>query len=194
APGITTTVNSGGNLQNALNNAKCGDTIRLQAGATFTGMFTFPNKSCDDSHWIIVRTSSDNSLLPAEGSRLTPCYAGVSSLPGRPALNCSSTKNVLAKLILNKGGNSGPVLFAAGASHYRLIGLELTRAAGIGLVYALASHSTTATSKKIIYDRIWFHGTALDERATRIRGRKKRESIFCQESPGTEKRAARFDR
>ena len=106
APGITTTVNSGGNLQNALNNAKCGDTIRLQAGATFTGMFTFPNKSCDDSHWIIVRTSSDNSLLPAEGSRLTPCYAGVSSLPGRPALNCSSTKNVLAKLILNKGGNS----------------------------------------------------------------------------------------
>ena len=163
APGITTTVNSGGNLQNALNNAKCGDTIRLQAGATFTGMFTFPNKSCDDSHWIIVRTSSDDSLLPAEGSRLTPCYAGVSSLPGRPALNCSSTKNVLAKLILNKGGNSGPVLFAAGASHYRLIGLELTRAAGIGLVYALASHSTNATSKKIIYDRIWFHGTAQDE-------------------------------
>src|SRR5436309_1276228 len=75
APGITITVNSGGNLQAALNNARCGDTIHLQAGATFTGAFIFPNKSCDDSHWIIVRTSSDNSLLPPQGSRLTPCYA-----------------------------------------------------------------------------------------------------------------------
>jgi hypothetical protein len=163
APGITTTVNSGGNLQAALNNAKCGDTIHLQAGATFTGVFTFPNKSCDDSHWIIVRTSSDDSLLPAQGSRLTPCYAGVSGLPGRPSFNCSLTRNVLAKLINNRGLSSGPVVFAPGASHYRLIGLELTRSAAIGIVYALASPSSDAISSNIIYDRIWFHGTAQDE-------------------------------
>ncbi|MFY9744554.1 MAG: Ig domain-containing protein [Candidatus Sulfotelmatobacter sp.] len=37
APGSTTTVNSGGDLQSALNNASCGDTIQLQAGATFSG-------------------------------------------------------------------------------------------------------------------------------------------------------------
>ena len=163
APGITITVNSGGNLQAALNNARCGDTIHLQAGATFTGVFTFPNKNCDDSHWIIVRTSSDDSLLPAEGSRLTPCYAGVSSLPGRPAFNCSWTKNVLAKLVTNRGRSSGPVVFAPDASHYRLIGLELTRVAGIGLVYALASPIPGTVTSKIIYDRIWFHGTAHDE-------------------------------
>lgn len=163
APGITITVNSGGNLQAALNNARCGDTIHLQAGATFTGTFIFPNKNCDDSHWIIVRTSSDDSLLPAQGSRLTPCYAGVSSLPGRPAFNCSWTKNVLAKLVMNRGLASGPVVFAPGASHYRLIGLELTRVVGIGLVYALASPASGAVSSKIIYDRIWFHGTAHDE-------------------------------
>src|SRR5579862_4144788 len=70
-PGITTRVNSGDNLQAALNNARCGDTIELEAGATFTGVFTFPNKACDDEHWIIVRSSSDYSLLPPEGSRLT---------------------------------------------------------------------------------------------------------------------------
>jgi hypothetical protein len=163
APGITITVNSGENLQAALNNARCGDTIRLQAGATFTGVFTFPNKSCDDAHWIIVRTSSDDSLLPAEGSRLNPCYAGVSSLPGRPAFNCTSTKNVLAKLITNRAGRSGPVVFAPGAGHYRLIGLELTRAAGIGKVYALASPTSGAVSNQIIYDRIWFHGTPHDD-------------------------------
>ena len=86
APGTTITVNSGGDLQSALNSANCGDTITLQAGATFTGVFTFPAKTCDDNHWVIVRTSAPDSALPAEGSRLTPCYAGVSSLPGRPAL------------------------------------------------------------------------------------------------------------
>lgn len=163
APGITTTVNSGGNLQAALNNARCGDTIHLQAGATFTGVFTFPNKGCDNSHWIIVRTSSDDSLLPAQGSRLTPCYAGVSGLPGRPSFNCSFTRNVLAKLVMNRTGSSGPVVFAPGASHYRLIGLELTRSASIGVIYALASPTPGAISSNIIYDRIWFHGTAQDE-------------------------------
>jgi hypothetical protein len=163
APGITTTVKSGDNLQAALNNARCGDTIHLQAGATFTGVFTFRNKSCDNSHWIIVRTSSDDSLLPAQGSRLTPCYAGVSGLPARPSFNCSFTRNVLAKLVMNRGGSSGPVVFAPGASHYRLIGLELTRSAAIGVVYALASPTSGAISSNIIYDRIWFHGTAQDE-------------------------------
>ena len=163
APGITITVQNGGNLQAALNSARCGDTIHLQAGAVFSGVFTFPNKNCDDHHWIVVRTSSDDSLLPSEGSRLTPCYAGVSSLPGRPAFNCSWTKNVLAKLVMNRGGSSGPVVFAPGASHYRLIGLEVTRVAGIGVVYALASPSSKSVTSKIIYDRIWFHGTAHDE-------------------------------
>jgi hypothetical protein len=162
APGATITVSSGGNLQSALNNANCGDTILLQAGATFTGLFKLPAKSCDDSHWIIVRTSADDSLLPAEGTRITPCYAGVASLPGRPAFNCSSTKNVLAKLVMNQVG-SGPLVFAADANHYRLIGLELTRLAGIGVVYALGSPTPGTANNNIIYDRIWFHGTAQDE-------------------------------
>jgi len=64
---------------------------------------------------------------------------------------------------MNRGGSSGPVVFAAGASHYRLIGLELTRSAAIGVIYALASPTSGAVSSNIIYDRIWFHGTAQDE-------------------------------
>ncbi len=162
APGTTTTVNAGGNLQTALNNANCGDTIQLQAGATFTGIFTFPAKTCDDNHWIIVRTSSDDSLLPAEGSRLTPCYAGVSSLPGRPAFQCASTNNVLAKLVMATPGN-GPVVFAVGANHYRLTGLEITRLAGTGLVYALASIQSSGVANNLVFDRLWLHGTAQDE-------------------------------
>lgn len=162
APGITITVNSGENLQAALNNARCGDTIHLQAGATFTGVFTFPARGCDDNHWIIVRTSAADSALPAEGSRLTPCYAGVSSLPGRPAFHCVSTTNVLAKLVMPTTG-SGPVAFASGANHYRLMGLEITRAARSGLVYALASAISGGAVNNLILDRVWMHGTAQDD-------------------------------
>ena len=147
APGSTITVNAGGDLQSALNSASCGNTIQLQAGATFSGAFTFPAKSCDDNHWIIVRTSADDSTLPAEGSRLTPCYAGVASLPGRPAFQCASTNNVLAKLVVTASGN-GPIVFAAGANHYRLTGLEITRLAGTGIVYALASIATGGTAEQ----------------------------------------------
>src|SRR5947207_1771629 len=52
AAGSIVSVRAGGDLQTALNNAFCGDTIELQAGATFTGNFRFPAKNCDSSHWI----------------------------------------------------------------------------------------------------------------------------------------------
>jgi hypothetical protein len=162
ASGSTTTVNAGGNLQSALNSANCGDTIQLQAGATFLGAFTFPAKSCDDNHWIIVRTSAADSSLPAEGNRLTPCYAGVSSLPARPAFQCTSTKNVLPKLVMAAVG-SGPIVFATGANHYRLIGIEVTRSAGTGVVSALASIVTGGIANNIVFDRVWMHGTSQDE-------------------------------
>lgn len=162
APGSTITVNAGSSLQSALNSANCGDTISLQAGATFTGIFTFPAKSCDDNHWVIVRTSAPDSSLPAEGRRLTPCYAGVSSLPGRPALNCASTATVTAKILMSLAG-VGPVIFASGANHYRLIGLEITRAAGTGEIGSMASVATNGTANNLILDRVWMHGTAQDE-------------------------------
>jgi len=163
APGKKTTVNAGGDLQAALNSANCGDTLMLQAGATFSGIYTFPNKGCDDAHWIIVRTASPDSSLPPEGTRITPCYAGVASLPGRPALNCKSTANVMAKIEVTSTGLSGPVIFANGASHYRLLGLEITRTAGGGIVYALASLANGGTADYIVFDRLWMHGTAQDE-------------------------------
>ena len=162
APGSTTTVNAGGDLQGALNNASCGDTIKLQAGATFTGgQFTLPAKACDDQHWIIIRTSAADASLPPEGTRMTPCYAGVASLPGRPALTCSSTQNVLAKLVYS-GVGDGPLILAPGANYYRLLGLEITRAPGTGSVGALLSSKGSAADH-LVADRIWLHGTRADD-------------------------------
>jgi Putative Ig domain len=161
APGKTTLVNAGGDFQAALNGADCGDTIQLQAGATFTGIFTLPAKSCDDGHWIILRTSAQDSALPPEATRITPCYAGISSLPGRPALHCAATANVMAKVQMGTVSASGPLLFAPGANHYRLVGLEITRVPGAQIAYNLASFS--AGSHHIIFDRTWFHGTPQDE-------------------------------
>ena len=82
AQGKTWAVQSGQNLEAVLANAACGDVIQLQAGATF-GNSVIPAKSCDDSHWIIIRSSAPDASLPPEGKRLTPCYAGISSAMSR---------------------------------------------------------------------------------------------------------------
>jgi len=162
APGTTTLVSPGGNLQTALNNANCGDTIQLAAGATFAGLFTLPAKPCDDQHWIIVRTSAPDSSLPPEGTRMTPCYSGVASLPGRPAFNCSSPQNLLAKVVYSQASGSGPFQLAAGANHYRLLGLEISRAPGTGMIGNLISASS-GTADHIVLDRVWMHGSPQDD-------------------------------
>jgi hypothetical protein len=163
APGSVLPVPAGENLQAALDKASCGDTIELQAGATYTGIFTLPAKNCDDNHWIVLRTNAPDSALPKEGTRVTPCYAGVSSLPGRPRLNCSSTANVLAKLIMTTTGGPGPIQFASGANHYRLLGLEITRQLGGPVVYNLASVQSDGTMDHLVFDRVWMHGTPQDD-------------------------------
>jgi hypothetical protein len=154
-------VRAGESFEHVLAGASCGDVIQLQAGATFNGSFDLPNKSCDDSHWIIIRTSAPDSSLPPEGTRLTPCYAGVPSLPGRPRLNCASTANVLAKIEFDGKSGSGPLTFSLGANHYRLLGLEVTRSAAPGTVYNLVQFSGSADH--VVFDRLWMHGTPQDE-------------------------------
>src|SRR5260370_16870209 len=99
APGTSSAVYSGGDLQSALNRANCGDTIQLQAGAMFTGTFTFPAKSCDENHWILVRSSAFDSALPSQGCRLTPSSAASSSPPPPPSLHFPSLTTLLSRPI-----------------------------------------------------------------------------------------------
>jgi hypothetical protein len=164
ATGHVRSVRAGENLQEALDSAKCGDTLELQAGATFRGFLKIPAKSCDDAHWIIVRTSAPDSALPPEGARLTPCYGGVASLPGRPDFRCASTNNVLARISYDGNSGGGPFNIQPGANHYRFIGLELTRGgqgASIGALIFMRDQAGGANH--LILDRMWLHGTAQEE-------------------------------
>jgi len=141
--GSTINVGGGGDLQNALNTANPGDTIKIQAGATFVGPFTLPVKS--GSSWIIVRTSAPDVNLPVPGRRIDPSYAAQ-----------------MPKIVTP---DSGPaILTAAGAHHYRLVGLEITTDVGVtsnyGLV-ALGDDLQTSLSQVpsfLILDRVYIHG------------------------------------
>jgi hypothetical protein len=168
APGKVRHVSAGNNLQQALNSADCGDTLELERGATFAGKFLFPAKKCDDSHWIIVRTSAPDSALPPEGTRLTPCYGGVNSLSGRPAFQCNSVENVLSKLDYPAKSGSGPIAFASRANHYRLIGLEVTRSNPEASISNLIGLQEGAAVDHLVFDRMWIHGTAQEETARGI--------------------------
>ncbi len=163
APGRVRLVREGENLQEAIEGAKCGDTLKLQAGATFQGTFKLPSKPCDDSHWIVIRTSAADDALPPEGTRLTPCFGGIAALPGRPQFQCSHPTNALAKLVFDARGNSGPITFLAGANHYRFTGLEITRAAADQHMRNLVETANDATAHHIIFDRVWLHGGPQDE-------------------------------
>src|SRR6266568_376626 len=163
-PGKVRLVKQEDNLQDALDSAKCGDTVKLQAGATFRGLFRLPAKPCDDAHWIILRTSASDDSLPPEGTRITPCYAGTASLPGRPDFRCAAVRNVLAKIEFDRQADSGPILFQDGANHYRLIGLEITRAVpGLHMRNLIQPGTLESTTHHLVFDRVWLHGTAQDE-------------------------------
>ncbi|MDT4965831.1 MAG: hypothetical protein QOJ64_568, partial [Acidobacteriota bacterium] len=99
AKASTITVLAGGNLQAALNAAQPGDTVVLQAGASFTGSFTLPNKGTS-TEWITIRTSTPDSALPSSEQRIAP-----------------SNSSLLPKL-LSSGNGEAALQTAPGAHHY----------------------------------------------------------------------------
>ena len=140
--GNTITVNAGGDFQSALNNASPGDTIVLQAGATFTGPFTLPDKTAG-SGWIYIR-SGNYAKLPAPGNRVKP--ADAANMP---------------KIVVG-AGNGSAIQTATKAHHYRFIGIEVTPVTG-KFVYALATIGNKETSPAalphdITFDRCYIHG------------------------------------
>ena len=141
AAGQTIVVGAGGNLQAALNQAQPGQVVQLQAGATFDGNFVLPQKT--GSGYITVRTSTPDSQLPGATTRIDlshePLLATVRSTNAIPALRT-----------------------AAGAHHWRLLGLRFTTTGG-GDVIALGDgvqRDRTLVPTDLILDRIMIRGDA----------------------------------
>ena len=99
--GRTIHVPAGERLQAALDEARPGDRITLEPGATYEGPFRLPRKSGDD--WILI-ASSALSQLPA-GERVRP-----SDARHMPKLVTSSRSVIVAD---------------PGAHHYRFAGIEV---------------------------------------------------------------------
>ena len=163
SPGKVTFVPSGANLLGVYNAASCGDTLQLQHGGTFSAVQGLGGKGCDDGHWITIETDAIGQL-PPEGTRISPCYAGVPSLPGRPAYNCPAggPQNFMAKIIQTSGsGSGGAIVFGNGVDHIRFIGIEVTRGTSIGNISNLVDmggNCSGCVSTKIIFDQVWLHG------------------------------------
>ena len=94
-------VPANGNLQEAVNRAKSGDIIILQAGATYNEI-SLPNKPFTD---FVTIQSSEISKLP-ENVRVSP-----------------QQSNLMAKIITRGRGKSA-VSGENGANHFRFIGIE----------------------------------------------------------------------
>lgn len=142
--GATIYVKQGGDFQAAINRAKPGDTISLQAGATFKGAFKLPNKP--NSEFITIRTSAADDRLPSSDTRIDP----------------KKYADVLPKIVSNVKGE--PAISAAdGAHHYRFVGIEF--GATIEGLYNIIQIGTTEEKRvedlphHIEFDRVYVHGS-----------------------------------
>jgi hypothetical protein len=148
SPGKQIRVAGKSDLASAIDHAKCGDTLLLPAGSSFD-VKEFPAKKCDDQHYITIRTDTPDSKLPPEGTRISPAWAGVSSLPGRPAFAqpAEGPAKLLATLVVRR-----PSGLAVG-DHVRFIGIEWTTAADVYIGRIV----TAEHGDHIIFDRNWVH-------------------------------------
>jgi hypothetical protein len=140
--GETIAVPAGGDLQAALDAAQPGDTITLEAGATYSGTIHLLRK--DGDAWITLRTATSDADFIPPGQRATP--ADAASMPkivapaGLPAIDTEP-----------------------GAHHYRLIGLELTPIDKVDVYVLLQLGDPTDPvadnlPHHIVLDRLYVHG------------------------------------
>jgi hypothetical protein len=143
AGGKTINVRAGDDLQRAFDEAQPGDTIRLQAGATFKGTFTLPNKTGDA--FITIRSAASDAELPAPDERINPArYA-----------------RALPKIVSNENGQPA-IKTEAGAHNFRFIAVEFGATPdGAGNIIALGAGTETNledTPHHIEFDRVFIHG------------------------------------
>src|SRR5688572_26272640 len=138
----TIPVRASGDLQAAINAAQPGDTIVLDAGATYTGNFLLPVKS---GTAFITITTAATAGQPGDGTRVGPPHAPL-----------------LAKI--RSDNAAAAIRTAAGTHHWRLLLLELpANYQGYGDIIQLGDGSSAQSqSSQVPYalelDRVYIHG------------------------------------
>ena len=139
--GRTIVVDAGGDLQGAIDRAKPGDTITLQAGVAYVGPISLPNKGAG-SDWIYIRSSAIDRLPPS-GVRVGP-----------------DDSQYMPKILAPKAGSSALVT-ANGANHYRVVGIEFSPISRqfIHSVISLGNGDRAAATLPsfITFDRCYIH-------------------------------------
>jgi hypothetical protein len=138
-------VPAGGDVQAAINAAAPGDTIVLEAGTTYRGPITLPFKSGDA--YITIQSSRASEIT----GRVTPSQSG---------LLAKLRSNIVAEPVIKT---------AAGAHHYKLIGLEISTFTASDFIYDLVrlgsgdSTDLSTVPHDLILDRLWVHGFETQE-------------------------------
>ena len=136
--GRTVKVPAGGDLQKAIDEAKPGDRIELEPGATYEGPFGLKRK--DGRQWIVITSASPK--LPPAGRHVEPSHAPL-----------------MARLVASK---ASVIQAVPGAHHYRFVGLEIAPAEGVYLntLVELGTDEKTADEQPhhIILERSYIHG------------------------------------
>jgi hypothetical protein len=126
-------------LPMALSAAIPGDEIDVDPAnvTNIAGKLALPDGICAPGKWIVVRTSSN--VIPGEHVRITPAY-----------------EKYVPKIVLTAQNAS-----VVGGQCLRLIGLEITRPTGSGVLYNM--YIPGSGSHDVIIDRVLFRGTPMDE-------------------------------
>ncbi|MFN0216651.1 MAG: hypothetical protein ACKVT2_20520, partial [Saprospiraceae bacterium] len=143
-------------LQAAINAANPGTVLVLDAGASFQGSYTLPNKT--GNGWIILM-SSGTHYLPDQGTRIAP--ATTTGNPVYPTQQSAMPKIITTNL-------SGLPCFKTqpSAHHYRFVGLEITVDPSVlnsyGLVFfgdaTAAQNNLNLVPHDLLVDRCYIHG------------------------------------
>ena len=143
-------------LQIAINAAKPGSILLLDAGYTFKGSFNLPEKAGEG--WIII-TSSKMNLLPEQGNRIQPYQA-----TGDPVY--PEQRDAMPKIITNNLSGLPCFRTIGPAHHYRLVGLEIAADPAVLNSYGLlflgdsgsAQNTYSSVPHDMIVDRCYIHG------------------------------------
>lgn len=143
---------AGDDLQSALRSAKFGDTIVLQAGATYSGPIVLPFKgagSGTEADYITIRTSDLPGIAP-EAERIKPALHG----RAMPKIIAPHAKSAIA---------TDP-----GAHHYKFVGVEFLPASNAAYVYNVIElgasdyKSYSQFPHHLIFDRCYVHSSGLN--------------------------------